>query len=457
MQNNKFNTERKWNLLIITYDFPPDVMGVRRIVKFCEYLPEYKWTPLVLTVKAKRGIRFEDSRVENLSQKGVKIFRSGSADPYRISFLLRSLFQPGRRKRLTPHLRQTGGLKKKIARWLREWLFIPDDRVLWVPFAVLKGLRIIRKEKPAVILSTSFPSSAHLVGLILKKLTKRYWVADFRDGWLQNPVFYKTPTPIHHALQSALERMVAEYADLIIGVTEPITRYFALRSYDKTKCITITNGFDPEDFKAVEPRRPEPSDKFVLLYSGTLFEPRTAEPLLKAIKLLLDERPGLREGISLSLLSALSDRDLDLIKQLSLERIVRLVGFLPYHECIAYQKGADVLVLIISPEENPSIMMTQKVFEYLASGRPILGIVSDGPCKELINSLSAGKTANYDDIPEIKNAITEFFGEWCKGKLTGVSPEKIQQFSRRALTEKLALELFKRFGKSERSEKRGTS
>lgn len=446
-----------WKILIITYDFPPDAMGVRRIVKFCEYLPEYKWMPLVLTVKAKRSIRFGDSGLENLLHKGIKIFRSGSADPYRINFLLSSIFQPGKKKSTLPFLRQSSGLKKKIAQWVRKWLFIPDDRVLWVPFAVLKGLRIIRKEKPIVIFTTSFPSSAHLVGLILKKLTRRYWVADFRDGWLQNPVFYNPPTPLHRSLQSALESMVAENADLIIGVSEPITQYFVLKGYDKNKCITITNGFDPEDFKSIDAKRVESSDKFVLLYSGTLFEPRTAEPLLRAIRLFLDAKPALKEEISVCFLSALSEKDFNLIKDLSLEEVVRVVGFVPYNECIAYQKGADVLVLIISPEENPSIMMTQKVFEYLASGRPILGIVSSGPCKELIKSLGAGKIVNYDDVIGIKNAISEFFGEWCKGKLVGVAPEKIQQFSRRVLTEKLAFELYKRFGKKEKSEKRRTS
>ena len=40
------------NVLIISYYWPPSGGGgVQRVLKFCKYLPDYGWNPIVLTVK----------------------------------------------------------------------------------------------------------------------------------------------------------------------------------------------------------------------------------------------------------------------------------------------------------------------------------------------------------------------------------------------------------------------
>ena len=417
-------------------------MGVRRVIKFCKYLPEYKWDPIVLTVKNKRGIQHKDGTIEDLEKRGVSIYRSGSADPYRLCQILKGCI-PGKGTNKERQTSQAGKKTKRISRFLREWLFIPDDKCLWIPFAVAKGLRIIKKEKPELIMTTSYPSSAHVVGFILKKLTGLPLVTDFRDGWLQNPVFYRCPTPLHKAIQSFLEKRVAENADLIIGVTDPITDYFVQLTYAGEKCMTITNGYDPEDFQNQEPLRSEPPTKFVVLYSGTLFAPRSPEYLLRALKEIIDAKPHLKSQIRLAFLSVLDQEDLKLIEDLKLGEIVHCLGFVSYSECIGYQKGADVLALMISPQENAEIMMTQKVFEYLGSNRPILAMVPPGPCHNLLTSLGSGKTVLYDDIPAIKGAIIDFVSAWCKHRLTGAPPEKISQFTRKKLTEQLAFALYR--------------
>lgn len=430
-------------VLFITYDFPPDAMGVRRVVKFCEYLPDFRWMPIVLTVKARRGIQINDSVLDALDEKGIKVFRCGSADPYRMSYKIKKMLFMGKKTTSPQEIQQSSGIVKRISSSARRWLFIPDDRNLWVPFAVRKGLSIIKKEKPDVIITTSYPSSTHLVGLMLKKLTNIPWVADFRDGWLQNTVFYNPPTSIHRGIQTWLEKMVAENADMIISVCEPITEYFALLTYDKEKCMTITNGYDPEDFKRVEPRSIDASGKCVFLYTGTLFAPRGPEPLFRALKLLLQQKRHLVDKIRLVFLSVLSEKDFELIRRLRLQKIVSVEGLKSYQECIAYQKGADILVLIIHPDENPEIMMTQKVFEYLASKKPILAIAPPGACSQLIQSLNAGVCVPYDNVDAIKDAIADLFGDWCKGSLQGVTPAMLQQFSRRTLAERLAFALYR--------------
>ena len=64
---------------------------------------------------------------------------------------------------------------------------IPDKAAPWLATAVPAGIGIVRREQIDVIMSTSPPSSAHLVAEAIATATRRPFVADFRDSWLDNP------------------------------------------------------------------------------------------------------------------------------------------------------------------------------------------------------------------------------------------------------------------------------
>ena len=69
-------------------------------------------------------------------------------------------------------------------------------------------------------------------------------------------------------------------------------------------------------------------------------------------------------------------------------------------------------------------MLSGKVFEYVAVGRPILAAVPpDGAAAELIRETGAGIVAPPDDVDAIRAALTSFTtgGGWT-GCLTSSSP-----------------------------------
>jgi len=120
----------------------------------------------------------------------------------------------------------------------------------WLPFALWKGISLMRKEKFDLIFATSPPPTTLIIGMILSRLFKIPLVADFRDLWV-NEYFYNPPTLFHHKLHKYLELKVVKSAELITCISESMEN-FLKKQYDKKistdKIRVVSNGFDANDF-----------------------------------------------------------------------------------------------------------------------------------------------------------------------------------------------------------------
>jgi len=418
-------------LLLISYDFPPAIIGVRRILKWIHYLPESGWECAVLTVKPVRTARRDPYPLQELKERGVPIFRSGSLDPYRLA----EIFSPRREgdKKARTH---ATGKSKSLMNFLRRWVFMPDDRCGWIPSAVARGFRLIRRLKPDAILTTSYPHSAHVTGLSLKLLTSVPWVADFRDAWTQNDEFFRPPTPLHAFLQHALEKWVARRCDLLLAVSEPISAHFrSLLGGSGQKVHTLTNGYDDADFAGLTSH---PSEKFSLVYTGSLFGERTPTTFIRALNVLLAEHPEWRADFDVRFYSALDDPTIMEIRQAHLEDVIHVEGLCSYRESLQRQMDAAVLLLFIAPAPNADVMMTQKVFEYLRSGHHILAMIPEGACRSLLQQFEGVEIVHPADVEGIKSRMSDLYLKWKSGQLSVPMRKGIEQYDRRNLTAQLA-------------------
>jgi len=430
-------------LLMIAYDFPPLLAGVRRTVGFARHLPEFGWQPDVLTVKPVRSWAYDPQPLADLERRGVRVFRAGSRDPYRLAHVLgrwprgRGGAEGGARAA------GAGGRGAKVLDWLRRHWLCPDDRVGWVGPAFRLAMELVEREKPHAIWSTSYPNSAHLVGLRLKQ---RYpnlpWVADFRDGWTQNEDFFAPLSPPLQAKSAALERQVAMSADAIVAVSEPITRHFrALAAKGRgnreieRRVITIPNGFDPQDLAAA-PRKEW--EGFALVYAGLLFGARTAEPIFAMASQAARLDSDLGRQLRLVFVGAFGGRLRATAHRFGLaDRLVE-AGPLPHLEALGAQRGASVLVALVPPTPNAALMTTQKIFEYLALGPPVLALAPAGSCRNLVERVGGGVVCDPGDPVAAAKALIEIRRKWLAGEWRRASPEALAPYERRNLTGELA-------------------
>ncbi len=445
-------------LLIFAYDFPPSLVGVRRTVKMIRYLQEFGWACAVVTVRPVCASGWDDAPLREVAAARPTVYRTGSLDPYRLCMKWREVAWPLMRRVYhgpsggstgTELPRATGGWKAGIMRWMRRAVLIPDDRVGWLPFAAATGLSVALRGKPDALYSTSYPHTAHLAAGLVHSLTGIPWVADFRDGWTQNPAFYDPPTPLHAAIHRGLERWVARRADRVVTVSPPITDHLQRwRKAHQADVETIYNGFDEAASGQAEwPPRGEKGDgrdgwqgtgKFHLLYGGTFFGSRTPETLFRGLALAAARRPDLRDRLRLVLHTALDPQWHALLRDLELEDRVEIHGFVPFQEILERQRQAGALVLVVDTGPGSEIIVTQKVFEYLASGSPIWALAGPGACRDLLERTGGAVLSDPHDPEDAARGLETLFDAWREGRNLAADPEKIAPFHRREQARRLA-------------------
>ena len=210
------------------------------------------------------------------------------------------------------------------------------------------GVRALTREQAEVIYSTGPPFASHLVSVLLKKMTRKPLIVDFRDAWTANPVRRMKYPVARHSIESMLEKFVIQNADLVVSTTEGITRDFQNRyglGCDK-KFITLPNGYDREEFSLPAKTEDRPVNKMRIVHTGHLTVERSPRPLLIGLRQLLDEKPNFRDDIEVYLVGEseqfLDGRKIeDYLAELNLESVVTLIGHVPQPEAIQYQRRGE--------------------------------------------------------------------------------------------------------------------
>jgi len=103
--------------------------------------------------------------------------------------------------------------------------------------------------------------------------------------------------------------------------------------------------------------------------------------------------------------------------------------------------GADVLLFVVPQSQNNKLIITGKLFEYLASGRPIISVgPGNGDAAAILVDTSREKMVEYEDRNGFKSLIMKYFNEWGKnnGSLVGYDSSALEKYSRLSSTKKLA-------------------
>lgn len=430
-------------VLMIANDFPPiGGAGVQRAFYFSKFLPELGWQPFVITVKDVSFPTKDPTLVPTLPDT-VRIVRTESLELRRILWFLNGLrrnraARDGATKDAGGSARNMGTGTRELGRSLKKWLFVPDDRMLWLPFVVPKAARIIRRETIALIYATAPPYSSAVIGAILSRLTQRPLVIDLRDPWSQDP-YAPTPTPIHRRLNDRFERRALCEASRVV-VISPTMRTDLLRGHPEVpaeKVQVITNGFDAREFAAIEPAKP--NRRFVLAYVGSLYahHREVLAALCKAWDTLADRNSDFADNSRL-LLVGRCDPEIHAELRAWPGLDAEVLGYQPHETAIRHLKGASSLLLLIrdlDPEVH-TITIPGKLFEYLGAGRRILMIGPRGDAADIVLQYD-GRVHRQADVDGIRDSLAHLYASGTTEPVTAVTGDA-SEYDRRALTARLA-------------------
>jgi glycosyltransferase involved in cell wall biosynthesis len=406
-------------LLIATYFFPPaGGAGAHRPLKLAAHLPELGVATAVLAPEDPKWVERDDSLQ---APPGVRV--------HRVPYL-------GPRTRVRgEELRGRRGLPRarRELSFLVPRLLVPDQHAAWVLTAGPAAVRLVRRERFDVVLTTSPPTSVHLIGALVKRLTGARWIADLRDPIVAHPHRRLELTIVRAKERSeqASARLVARYADAIVagssGVAEQL-RELAPRG----TVTTIANGCDFEDFAGLEYR---PGSRFRITHTGMMFGKRSPRAFIRAVA-------SSDADIVARFVGGFRQADLEWAETAGMERFLDVRPYVSHRCALELQRDSEALLLLIPETDGRGRgVLSAKVFEYLAARRPILAAVpAEGEAAALVRATGAGLVVPPDDVDALRGALLSLERRWRRGELPDVQlgPEVRARISRRARAREVA-------------------
>jgi len=414
-------------VLIITYYWPPSGgAGVQRWLKFAKYLPQYGWEPIIYTPE-NPDFAIEDQSLQKDVSKDMTVIKRKIWEPYEIYKTL--IGKKGQKVNVS--FAQAGkkqGFIHKLALSVRGNFLIPDPRCFWIRPSVHYLEKYLKENPVDAIISTGPPHSMHLIGLKLHRKTNIPWIADLRDPWT-NIDFYRElnlswlADNIHHRK----ERQILSEANGVVSVTPTWCR--ELSEISNRPVSLVHNGYDEEDI--VQVNDPIDSD-FSIVHIGSINAARNPNVLWMALNELLQEVPELKKSLKIKLVGNVEPVVFADIEKYQLTDYIEKIGYLSHAEAITFQQTSQLLLLLINNTPNAGGILTGKLYEYMASARPILAI---GPVRSdiatLLKETQSGSIVGFDDVSGMKSVILDFFEKYKLGKLNSIA-SGYQQYSRKA-------------------------
>ncbi|MBD3237963.1 MAG: glycosyltransferase [Candidatus Eisenbacteria bacterium] len=435
--------------LFVLYYFPPSGgPGVQRGLKFVQYLPDYGWEPVVLTVPRDAHFPVRDESLCAEVPVDLIVRRTRCPEFYGIYRALMGQRGAAPLDIATHGSQETRGIARFL-RWLRGALFVPDGRAAWKPFAVAAGTRMIRELGVDLIFSSGPPFTCHLIGRRLQQRSGLPWVADYRDPWTE-ATFYPPRPPCARRRDQRLESDCLHGAERSIVVGRGMASDFLQRYPDLSpeRLVVIPNGYDASDFRDVPFAS---SESLRITHTGSVFAARSPQAFLDAVADLLRQEPGFAQRVRLTFAGRLDPQLQRQLARAPYDAITELPGYLPHAESIRLLRASSLLLLLIGSDAQARSMVTGKLFEYLASGVPILALgPGDGEAARLLRETGAGWVYEPHDREALRMRLREVWRTHQHTTTQSGAPHQplqfglqrrgsaIEGYSRRALTERLA-------------------
>jgi len=372
-------------ILLVTYFYPPSRdTGVLRPAAMAKYLRRLGHDVTVLTTSAYGELPGDEGVVRTAD---AQRWRAKARGAERVDALYDSDTYAGR-----PH---------PLSR-----IIVPEPLVLaWAPFARRAALRLHRERPFDAVITTSPPESVHLVGRALHRRGVA-WVADVRDGWTFEPLRPRFPTAAQRRLDERLERRWLGDADRVVCVSEPAAE--DLRARGVAQPVVVANGWDPDLAPADTADSAQATglldpERVSLVYTGRFGSyGRDPRALVEGVRLFARDDPEAAARLELVIAGPLTDDEARLFAGDVAPARITVAGSLERARALALQREAEALLLVAQPTRSQ--LLNIKLFEYLASGRPILALAAGTEAGRLVAEIG-GTNVRADDPAAIATAL----------------------------------------------------
>ena len=410
------------HVLVLAAEFPPvGGGGVIRVTKLVKYLSRLGWTVEVVCSDEPLGDAVDPSLLEELPADvvvhRVRTAAHAVADATRLA--------KTRLSRDSLAFRTLFGIRATM----RTLVAIPDR---WLPWALAVGRsRPLRATRASVILGSGPPHSVHVASALLSRATGRPYVMDLRDEWTIRALT-RSRLPWRIAIERVLERWCVRRAAAIVVVSEESrARYAARYPRAASRLVVIPNGFDPEDFEGLPAPAEAPDGTLTIGYAGSFQVGTDIEPMFAAIG-ALTRRPRGGRRVRFEMVGPFTPGDQAVARRHVPREALEIRPFAAHRAVLGRMREWRALCVVATDGRSS---LAGKLYECLATRKPVVVVAPEGPATRLVRELCAGTVAAPDDARAIEAAMAEALEMASRG-FDGVSTEALARFDRRRQAER---------------------
>jgi len=261
-------------------------------------------------------------------------------------------------------------------------------------------------EKPDIIIGSSVHLFAAFSAYLLAKCFKVPFIMEVRDLWPLTLIDmgFQRWNPLVIIL-GILERFLYKEAKKIITLLPKASDYITSLGVSEDKIVWIPNGVDLERFRLMGEERKYSRQGFTVLYMGAIGAINNLDIALEVAEILQRDYPNIKflfvgDGPEKPRLAKIvEDRKLD---------NVEFRNPVPKADVAKTISKADVLLLVLKDLRLYKYGISlNKLFDYLASGKPI--IFSSSAINNPVEEANAGITVPPDGPVELAKAIVKLY------------------------------------------------
>jgi len=410
-------------LLYVAYNFPPFIgAGVARTEQNSQALLKYGWQPTLLVATAENSETVD----RKYAQIGIKVLRASSViDESKVRCLPRGT---GTEKE---------SFSTKLKRAFAQWVLVPERQVLWKLPAQRLAIRTSRQHNWKCVFGTCPPLTAGWIGMNIANRLKLPFVLELRDIISEN---YEggPPTEIHRDIVRKIERMVVHSASKIITVSPGIKSWVMNRHKIESRMIeVILSGYDPKDKERFDALPTIRNNRFTMIYAGAFYRHRKPDTLLRAVKNLIDRGLVPTKKLRVVFVSNLMP---SVISQYQLDDVVETVAMIPREKVLQLYANSDLLLLICDKCNYQNVTIPGKIFEYIMTEKPILGLLGlDSITAQIMKELNNSVIVDAEDVEGVTQQLFLLYKRWEDGKVIKLGKEILNKFNCYEMVKKLAM------------------
>jgi glycosyltransferase involved in cell wall biosynthesis len=424
------------SVVMIAYHFPPEGnAGSYRPLRFVRHLRSHGWQPTIVTLETDFYERYDPSLM-SLIPAGSDIIRVPNRDPWqafqarrrqKIEELIESSCGENAARIHSAHHKSVRSFLRKAVRRVEACVYHPDLAMGWIKPAVKTITKLSRRRAPNVIWATAGPVSSFVIAEKASKRTGVPYVLDFRDAWTIIPTEFDLLRPgwARSLEQRRMFRLLAG-AHAVVFRYETEAECF-WRAYpgalDTSRIFIIPNGFEGHIEEVTQPV----GNKLNILYTGTLSDYRY-DTLLQGLYSLKESSPEIVKQLHLQFIGEGTEALQSRSAMLGLTDVISTSKPIPHDAVMRLAREADALLVLGRPStmKGFELFAAAKLFGYLKSGRPIVGILPMDEAKKILSGVGTSTIASVDSVAEITMLLRKLVLEWRNGSLAVRIPDRIR-------------------------------